>query len=136
MLVFNQQLQFPMRLPLVGNRVGGAIFYDAGNVFSSVGQITFRSAPVTPVFAPGQPNICLINCNNALNYFSHTVGFEFRYHTPIGPVSIDLAYQLNAAPVPDSHRQHGHVHEFGHDDVSDLSRLPAFQFFVNLGSTF
>ena len=40
MLIFNQQLQFPMRLPLIGNRVSGAVFYDAGNVFSSVFQIT------------------------------------------------------------------------------------------------
>src|SRR5208282_647468 len=52
MLVFNQQLQFPMRLPWIGNRVSGAIFYDAGNVFSSVGQITLRSTPVAPIFTP------------------------------------------------------------------------------------
>jgi len=137
MLVFNQQLQFPMRLPWIGDRVGGAIFYDAGNVFSNVGQITFRSAPVAPVFTPGQPNICLINCNNALNYFSHTVGFELRYHTPIGPVSIDLAYQLNAAQF---------LLPIGANTATctnsttvtclELSRLPAFQFFVNLGPSF
>ena len=79
------------------------MFYDAGNVFSSVRQITFRAAPAAPVFSAAQPNVCLINCANELNYFSHTVGFEFRYHTPIGPVSIDLAYQLNAARflIPD-----------------------------------
>jgi outer membrane protein insertion porin family len=136
MLVFNQQLQFPMRLPWVGNRVGGAIFYDAGNVFSSVGQITFRSTPVTPIFTPGQPNICLINCNNALNYFSHTVGFEFRYHTPIGPVSIDLAYQLNAAQFLIPVGNTATCTNSATTTCLTLSRLPAFQFFVNLGSTF
>jgi len=137
MLVFNQQLQFPMRLPWIGSRLSGAVFYDAGNVFSSVGQITLRSSPATPVFTPGEPNICLYNCSNELNYFSHTVGFEFRYHTPIGPVSIDLAYQLNPAQF---------LIPVGSDTPTctnsttvtclTLSRLPAFQFFVNLGSTF
>ncbi len=137
MLVFNQQLQFPMRLPLIGSRVSGAIFYDAGNVFSSAGQITFRSAPLAPIFTPGQPNLCLINCNNALNYFSHTVGFEIRYHTPIGPVSIDLAYQLNAAQflIPVGANTPTCTNS-ATVTCLELSRLPAFQFFVNLGSTF
>jgi len=136
MLVFNQQLQFPMHLPLIGNRVSGAIFYDAGNVFSSVGQITLRSAPLAPAFASGQPNICLFNCNNALNYFSHTVGFEFRYHTPIGPVSIDLAYQLNAAQFLIPTGNTATCTNSAATTCLTLSRLPAFQFFVNLGSTF
>jgi outer membrane protein insertion porin family len=136
LLVFNQQLQFPMHLPFVGNRVSGAIFYDAGNVFSSVGQFTFGSAPVTPVFAAGQPNICAINCNNALNYFSHTVGFEFRYHTPIGPVSIDLAYQLNAPQFLIPVGNTATCTNSAATTCLTLSRLPAFQFFVNLGSTF
>lgn len=136
MVLFNQQLQFPMRLPLIGNRVSGAVFYDAGNVFSSVGQITFRKSPVTPVFAPGQPNICLINCNNALNYFSHTVGFEFRYHTPIGPVSIDLAYQLNAPRFLIPTGSTSTCTNTATITCLELSQLPAFQFFVNLGSTF
>jgi hypothetical protein len=92
---------------------------------------------VAPVFTPGQPNICLTNCGNELNYFSHTVGFEFRYHTPIGPVSIDLAYQLNAAQflIPIG----GNTATCTNSTTTTcltLSRLPAFQFFVNLGSTF
>ncbi len=42
LLVFNQDLRFPMHLPLIGDRLGGAIFYDAGNVFSSIRKISFR----------------------------------------------------------------------------------------------
>ena len=130
MLIFNQQLQFPMRLPLIGSRVGGGIFYDAGNIFNTFSSITLRTAPPEPSLNPAQPTACLTNCTNDLNYFSHTVGFEFRYHTPVGPVSIDLAYQLNPAnfvfPVNPA-LPNGPV---------TISRLPAFQFFVNLGSTF
>jgi outer membrane protein insertion porin family len=135
LLVFNQDLRFPMHLPLIGDRLGGAVFYDAGNVFSNVRQITLRSAPVLPVIGPapganGQPTTaCFTNCGNELNYFSHTVGFEIRYGTPIGPVALDLGYQLNPARflVP--------VTVNGNSGVG-LSRLPAFQFFINLGTTF
>jgi outer membrane protein assembly complex protein YaeT len=125
MLIFNQQLEFPMRLPLIGNRVSGGFFYDAGNVFSDFSHISLRWAPPPPTLNLAQPTACLTNCTNELNYFSHTLGFEIRYHTPVGPVSIDLAYQLNPAKfvVP------------ANTGVT-ISRLPAFQFFVNLGSTF
>jgi len=130
MLIFNQQLQFPMRLPLIGSRASGGFFYDAGNVFSNFSHISFRSAPPRPALNPAQPTICLTNCTNELNYFSHTVGFEIRYHTPVGPVSIDLAYQLNPANfvIP--------VTTGATTGPVTISRLPAFQFFVNLGSTF
>jgi outer membrane protein insertion porin family len=82
LLVFNQELHFPMRLPFVGNRLGGTIFYDGGNVYRDVGQISFawKSSSVTD-----------------LNYFSHTIGFGLRYPTPIGPVRVDIGYQLNPA---------------------------------------
>ena len=134
LLVFNQDLRFPMHLPLIGDRLGGALFYDAGNVFSSVRTITVRTSPPIPTIVSTTVNniattACATNCNNDLNYFSHTIGFEFRYGTPIGPVAVDLGYQLNPArfQVP--------VTVNGIPGVG-VSRLPAFQFFVNLGTTF
>ncbi len=128
LITFNQQLQFPMNLPLIGSRASGGIFYDAGNVFQTFSAITLRSAPPMPIV--NAAGLCLTNCTNDLNYFSHTVGFEIRYHTPVGPVSIDLAYQLNPANfnVP--------VNSAGPGGPLTVQRLPAFQFFVNLGSTF
>jgi outer membrane protein assembly factor BamA len=136
MLIFNQQLQFPMRLPWIGNRAGGAIFYDAGNIFSSWGQVSLRTAPALPVFSASSPNICVANCTNELSYFSHTLGFELRYHTPIGPVSIDLAYQLNPARFLIPSGNTSTCTNSSSASCLTLSRLPAFQFFVNLGSTF
>ena len=132
MVTFNQELRFPMRLPWVGNRLGGGVFYDAGNVFSRFKRITLRVAPPTPEFDPAQPTVCVANCTNELAYFSHTLGFTLRYNTPIGPVSIDLGYQLNPARflVPISPVVAGQPAELR------LERLPAFQFFVNLGTTF
>ena len=128
LLTFNQQLEFPMRLPLIGSRASGGVFYDAGNVFQTFSAITLRSAPPMPIV--NSAGLCLTDCTNELNYFSHTLGFEIRYHTPVGPVSIDLAYQLNPANflVP--------VNSAVPGGPTTVQRLPAFQFFVNLGSTF
>jgi outer membrane protein assembly factor BamA len=129
MLVFNQELRFPMRLPFVGNRVGGTLFYDAGNVFRSVRRITLRPSVPAPVLSAATsttPATCLFNCTNELNYLSHTIGFGFRYATPIGPVRVDLAYQLNPA-------QFVFLNSSG---AAQVSRLPRFQFFFNLGSIF
>jgi outer membrane protein insertion porin family len=140
LVVFNQDLRFPMHLPLIGDRLGGAVFYDAGNVFPSVKTISFRTAPPVPTIgstidAFNHPTtVCLTNCTNELAYFSHTVGLEFRYGTPIGPVALDLGYQLNPARF---------VVQSGTCPATaaaacqtTLSRLPSFQFFINLGTTF
>lgn len=128
MLVFNQELRFPMRLPYVGNRVGGAVFYDAGNVFERANRITFRASVPKPVFDtdPLKLNQCVQNCTNELNYLSHTIGFGFRYATPVGPVRLDLGYQLNPQTflIPD-----------GLGGMR-ATRLPRFQFFFNFGATF
>ncbi len=132
MIIFNQDLRFPMRLPFIGNRLGGAVFYDAGNVFPSIRKISLRLAPAAPTFDPSNPGVCLTNCTNELAYFSHTVGFEFRYGTPIGPVALDLGYQLN--PAKYLAQTSGACP--GSTCVTTLTNLPAFQFFVNLGTTF
>jgi outer membrane protein insertion porin family len=82
LLIFNQELRFPMRLPFVGNRLGGTIFYDGGNVYDDIYHITlaWKSKSLTD-----------------LNYWSNTVGFGLRYPTPIGPVRLDFGVLLNPA---------------------------------------
>jgi outer membrane protein insertion porin family len=122
MVVFNQELRFPLRLPRVGTKLGGAIFYDVGNVFSSVGTITLHSSPSITSQTNGQ-----------LSYLSHTVGFGFRYNTPVGPVRVDLAYQINPA-------QFMSTCTLGSPGCPTsgilLTRLPHFQLFFNLGDVF
>jgi len=82
LLVFNQELHFPMKLPYIGNKLGGTLFYDAGNVYRDLDHISF---------AWKSPSITNIS------YLSHTVGFGVRYPTPVGPVRVDIGYQLNPA---------------------------------------
>jgi outer membrane protein insertion porin family len=122
LVIFNQEVRFPMRLPKLGTKLGGAVFYDGGNVFSRVGTVTLRTTPSAISQSTGE-----------LSYFAHTIGFGFRYATPIGPVRVDLAYQLNPA-------QFITTCIVGNPGCSptgtQLTRLPHFQFFFNLGDVF
>ena len=134
LLVLNQEFRFPMRLPYFGTALGGAIFYDGGNVYSRVNRISFRTSTPKPTFDTTDPAnaTCLTNCSNELNYFAHTVGFGVRYATPVGPIRVDLGYQINrpffVVPCTDVTSVVPTCHKAG--------RLPGFQIFFNLGSTF
>lgn len=76
LVILNSELRFPLGIsaPFVGGTLGGAVFYDAGNVYSNV---TFK---------------------NVASDLTHTVGFGVRYKTPVGPVRIDIGHLLNAPP--------------------------------------
>lgn len=126
-LSFNQELRFPMHLPWIGNRLGGTLFYDAGNVFTDIHHVSLRYTPLPPP-SGCQPGTTLLQseCPN-LNYFSHTVGFGFRYGTPIGPVRLDLAYQINPASFESLNTT---------TNLPQTNQLPHFQFFFNIGSIF
>src|SRR5882762_1462398 len=139
MLILNQEFRFPMRLPFVGTSLGGAIFYDGGNVYSRLSRISFRTMLPSPTFKLGPTNlpVCDTNCTNELNYFAHTIGLGVRYKTPVGPIRIDFGYQLNrpsfVIPIPcpsgNTTCQLGSLGQQG-------TRLPGFQIFFNLGSSF
>ena len=80
-LLFNQT---ELRFPLIGENIGGVLFHDMGNTFSSLGNISFRVH---------QQNL------QDFNYMVHAVGFGIRYRTPVGPLRVDLAYSINPAEV-------------------------------------
>ena len=146
MLVLNQEFRFPMRLPFLGTSLGGALFYDGGNVYSRLSRISFRTYLPAPTLAlqnsslPASPTnvpMCVANCSNELNYFAHTAGLGFRYKTPVGPIRIDLGYQLNRPlfiiPIPCPSNTPSCVSgSLGQTST----RLQGFQIFFNLGSTF
>ncbi len=77
-LLFNST---ELRFPLFGNNVGGVLFHDAGNIYSSLDKISFRVH---------QDNL------QDFDYMVHAVGFGIRYRTPIGPIRVDLAYSINS----------------------------------------
>ena len=72
LFIFNSEGRFP--LTVIYKNLGGALFYDGGNVYTNIGFSHFFS-----------------------NY-SNTVGIGLRYQTPVGPIRIDVGQNLN--PVP------------------------------------
>lgn len=85
-------------LPYVGNNLSLVLFNDVGNAF------TTPNAMFTSLYKFTQPNrdTCLNpnvpNCN--FNYMSFALGSGIRYRTPIGPVSVDVAYNFNPPAFP------------------------------------
>ncbi len=69
-----------VRFPLIGSNIGGVLFHDMGNVFSSLGNMSLSFH---------QAN------QKDFNYTVQAVGFGIRYKTPLGPLRLDLAYSLN-----------------------------------------
>ena len=144
MLVLNQEFRFPMHLPFVGTSLGGALFYDGGNVYSRLDHFTLRAYSPKPIFtlqdpslppSATNPTLCVYNCTNELNYFAHTVGFGIRYATPVGPIRIDLGYQINrpffvlpCVPITGSAP--------ANPQCFKGAQLPRLQIFFNLGSIF
>jgi outer membrane protein insertion porin family len=112
LLALNQELHFPTRFSIAGSRIGGNLFYDGGNVYRDISHISlaWKSPSLTD-----------------LNYFSHTVGIGLRYPTPVGPVSLDFGYQLNPAQYQATDTQ---------TNVTQVFRLPHFQFSFNIGPVF
>jgi outer membrane protein insertion porin family len=138
LLIFNQELRFPLRLPFIGSNLGGALFYDGGNSYSQLSRVTFRWSSPEPVFKTAYPGLkpgtfnptqCLYNCTNELNYFSHVIGVGLRYSTPVGPLRIDLGYELNRPQIVVPCQNHIPLCQQG-------NRLPRLQIFFNLGSSF
>jgi outer membrane protein assembly factor BamA len=139
LLVFNQEFRFPLHLPYVGTRVGGTLFYDGGNVFSTIDRVTLRWSSPKPIFDPANPKQCLFNCTNELNYFSHTVGVGVRYATPVGPIRVDLGYQMNrpffVIPIPCPSGTTPATCTTGSLGFQS-TQLPRLQVFFSLGSSF
>ncbi len=138
MVILNQELRFPLKLPIIGTSLGGAFFYDGGNVYSRLKRVTLRWSSPEPVFKtaypglpPGRfnPTTCVYNCTNELNYFSNTVGFGLRYATPVGPIRIDLGYELNRPEFVIPCKNNIPLCQQG-------ARLSKLQIFFNLGSSF
>src|SRR5579864_4076574 len=69
-----------LRFPLIGDNINGVLFHDMGNVYSTLGNLSFKFH---------QHDL------KDFDYMAHAVGFGIRYRTSVGPVRGDLAYSIN-----------------------------------------
>lgn len=103
-----------LRFPIWRNSIGGVLFHDAGNVFTRTNDITLRQH---------QKN------REDFNYISHAVGFGLRYRTPVGPIRLDLGYNLNPTRflAPDDEHPNGPLQK---------QRLARWQLLFSIGQSF
>ena len=103
-----------LRFPLFGESLGAVLFHDAGNVYSGVGDISFRIRQKNPT---------------DFNYMVHAVGLGFRYKTPVGPVRVDFAFPANSP-------RFSFERIIGGLPTQVTQRINRFQFHFSLGQTF
>ncbi|HWF09792.1 MAG TPA: POTRA domain-containing protein [Bryobacteraceae bacterium] len=112
-----------LRFPLYGANINGVLFEDAGNVYSSLGDISFRTRQ---------------RDQTDFNYMVHAAGFGVRYRTPIGPLRLDLAYSINPPKYngfPGSYSQLVQCSAAGTCQASP-QQISHFQFFFSIGQAF
>jgi outer membrane protein insertion porin family len=108
-----------LRFPLYGDNLGAVLFEDAGNVYSSLGSMSFRFR---------QRNL------QDFNYMVQSAGIGIRYRTPIGPLRVDLSFSPNA---PRFFGLKGTLDDLINGTaVSTVQKINAFQFHISLGQAF
>jgi outer membrane protein assembly complex protein YaeT len=112
-----------LRFPLYGSNINGVLFEDAGNVYSTMGNISFR----VDQHGPGD-----------FDYMNHAAGFGVRYRTPLGPIRVDLAYSINPPRYngfPGNYSQLVQCSAANTCQASPL-QISHFQFFFSIGQAF
>ena len=103
--VFVNQLELrlpPPLLPYVGTAVSFVLFHDMGNVFTRLPDLwpslVRIHQPHSSTCKNVGPNVTEGVCD--FNYLTHTLGIGARYTTPVGPLRVDFAYDLNPPIYP------------------------------------
>ena len=114
-LVNNLELRFP----LYGDNLGAVLFEDAGNVYTSFGDISFRFR---------QHDL------QDFNYMVQSAGIGIRYQTPIGPLRLDFSFSPNA---PRFFGLKGTLQDLvDNTAVAAVQKINSFQFHFSLGQAF
>ncbi|MGA7521898.1 MAG: POTRA domain-containing protein [Acidobacteriaceae bacterium] len=148
------RLPYP-QLPYFGKSLGFVLFEDMGNVFNNSSDI-WRSAirnkqphswTCKDLSATYQEQVTRSSSTNTtghcdFNDFSHTVGVGLRYHTPIGPIRLDVGYNLNP-PIYPVIVSYGSTSTSSSSSCADSSQAPPcvgqaahFNFFFSIGQAF
>ncbi len=108
-----------LRFPLLGENIGGVLFHDMGNVYSTIQNISFR-----------------VNQRSLVDfdYMVHAVGFGIRYRTPVGPFRADFAYSINPPSFFGLKGTNQQLLEGTAQRVRQ--QISHFQFFISIGQAF
>jgi outer membrane protein assembly complex protein YaeT len=136
--LFLNQLELrlpPVDLPLLQDNLSFAIFHDMGNVFPKASDM------VNNLFHWKQkdPDLCLnqdtyTQCN--FNYISHAIGVGVHYRTPIGPVRLDVGYNLNPPAFPSFQTYTNNVNGVTSSTQFFPQHAARVNFFFSIGQSF
>lgn len=115
----------PIALPYVDDNLSAVFFHDAGNVFATPGEMFRNLFRVTQRSVASCRDVTNPNAGCDFNYVSHAIGGGLRYKTPIGPVRVDLGYNLNPTAFPIRTTTPPHS-----------ENLRRFNFYFSIGQTF
>lgn len=104
------------QLPYFGKSLGFILFHDMGNVFNNSSDIwpsilrikqphSYTCTAPQYLSPTVQQQVSRSSSTNRtgtcdFNDLSHTLGLGARYHTPIGPIRVDMGYNLNPPVYP------------------------------------
>ena len=106
--IFLNQLELrfpPLTLPYFGQDLSPVLFNDMGNVYDSLNHLF----PGLVRFHQKNAAVCrnlALSSSCDFTYNSVAVGAGLRYKTPIGPIRVDVGYNLNPTvfPIPQQNR--------------------------------
>ena len=135
-VIVNQlELRLPAPvLPVVGSSVNFVLFHDMGNVFQNAKDL-FPS--FLHYHQPNQQTCYDVSSAAVLashtgtcsfNYYSHAIGVGARYNTPVGPIRVDLSYNLNPPVYPV-------LYDFN-NSLPYAGQASHFNFFFSIGQSF
>ena len=108
-----------LRFPFIGDNISGVFFHDMGNVYTSIGAVSFRVH---------QKDL------SDFDYMVHAAGFGIRYKTPLGPLRVDLAYSIN--PPTYNGLQGTYQQLLNNTATKTIQNSGHFQFFFSIGQAF
>jgi outer membrane protein assembly factor BamA len=125
----------PIDLPLVQDNLSFAIFHDMGNVFPKAADMVdnlFR-------WRQKNPDVCrneatYTQCD--FNYISHALGLGLHYRTPIGPVRLDVGYNLNPPRFPSFRTVTNEVNGLSSNTQFFPQRAAHVNFYFSIGQSF
>jgi outer membrane protein assembly complex protein YaeT len=133
MFLNNLELRLPpVPLPYVQNNLSFVFFHDIGNAFGTSNEMWKNLLR----FNQRRQSNCKDLSASAtcdFSYMAQAVGTGIRYRTPIGPVRVDVGYNLNPAyfPVKDPCASVTDCTAVPH-----VERVRRFNFFFSIGQTF
>jgi outer membrane protein assembly complex protein YaeT len=136
MIVNNLELRLPpTHLPLLQDNLSFVIFHDIGNAFGTVNEMWKNLARMNQrdqasCKVPNSPTAC------DFSYMSQALGTGVRYRTPIGPVRMDVGYNLNPPWFPVNAPCAGVTTTPPCTTQPYAEQVRHFNFFFSIGQTF